>query len=105
MPYQRPLAIGRFSIFVVQLPATVVLSRAQSLISTRMTIMRNRVGLSGGWPCGSLQRGRRRVRGRTALGAALGITAGLAMLEAPPVLAAAATCEEPTLATPALQRQ
>jgi len=39
------------------------------------------------------------------LGAVLGITAGLALLEAPPVMAAAPTCEEPPMASKVLQDQ
>ncbi len=68
--------------------------------------MRAPVGVSGGiWPGGSAQRGYGRIRGRAALGAVLGITAGLALLEAPPVRAAAPTCEEPPMASKVLQDQ
>jgi len=68
--------------------------------------MRKRVRLSGEiWPGGSSQRGHWRARGRVALGAALGITAGLALLEAPPVKAAAPSCHEPPMASKVLQNQ
>ena len=46
-----------------------------------------------------------RARGRASLGVVLGITAGLALLEAPPVMAAAPTCEEPPMASKVLQDQ
>ncbi|MGH8142704.1 MAG: hypothetical protein ACREU2_09335 [Steroidobacteraceae bacterium] len=67
--------------------------------------MRKRVTLSGSWLGGSSQRGYWRARGRVAFGAVLGITAGLALLEAPPVKAAAPTCQEPPMASKVLQEQ
>ena len=72
--------------------------------------MRKRMGLSGGiWLEGSSQRGYARARGRVAWGALLGITAGLALQQAPPVQAATPaampTCEEPPLPSKVLQQQ
>src|SRR6185312_1074524 len=58
------------------------------------------IGLGGASPSGS-----RHVRRRVALGAALGVTAGLALLSAPPVMAAAPMCQEPPLASKVLQEQ
>ncbi|HWG77716.1 MAG TPA: hypothetical protein VN660_13120 [Steroidobacteraceae bacterium] len=59
----------------------------------------------GAWLGDYSQRGDSRARGRVALVAVLGITAGFALLEAPPVRAAAPTCEEPPLPSPVLQKQ
>jgi len=46
-----------------------------------------------------------RVHRRVSLGALLGITAALALMEAPPVKAEAPTCKEPPMASPVLQDQ
>ena len=68
--------------------------------------MRKRVRLEGATgPGGSPQGGYWRARGRVTFGAALGITAGLALMEASPVMAAAPTCEEPPMASPVLAEQ
>ncbi len=64
--------------------------------------MRKRAGLSA---AGSSQRSDWRVQGRVSLGALLGVTAGLALLAAPPAKADAPTCQEPPMASPALQDQ
>jgi hypothetical protein len=70
--------------------------------------MRKRVRLSGGIG----RSGWFRARERVALGAVLGITAGLALVQAPPVKAAAPsdkvampTCQEPPMASKVLQEQ
>src|ERR1700761_5728436 len=70
--------------------------------------MRNRVGPSGGIGLGldsSSRRGFGRAQARVTLGAALGVTAGLALFAAPPATAAEATCVEPPMASPVLQDQ
>jgi len=74
--------------------------------------MRKRVGLSGGmWlgDCSQRSYGRTCAHGRIALGALLGITAGLALLQAPAVKAAAPaampTCQEPPMASKVLEEQ
>ncbi len=68
--------------------------------------MPKRVRLSGGTRLGgSSQRGNWRTRGRVALGAALGIIAGLTWLQAPAAMAAAPTCEEAPLPSPVLRQQ
>ncbi len=58
---------------------------------------------AGSWPEGSSRRGY--WRGRVLLGAVLGITAGTALMAAPPVMAQAPTCEEPPMASKVLADQ
>src|SRR6185437_16584856 len=67
-----------------------------------MAIMHRRARLTGSGPS---QGGHWCTRGCVTLGVVLGITAGLALLEAPPVMAAAPTCEEPPMASKVLQDQ